>query len=152
MEEIPDDDAGTEQHRTRTYTEVFEEVFPYYLSLGMTYNQFWRDDPRIVKYYRQAEKIRKERINSELWLQGMYVYEAICDAAPIFNPFAKHGVRPRPYPTEPYPLTKTEKTKAEKVAEEKKQMDKAQRIMDAYASRVNRNVANKAQQEVKHDG
>lgn len=117
---------------------MFNEVFPYYLSIGMTYNQFWRDDPKIVKFYRKAEKLRTDRINQELWLQGMYVYEAICDASPIFNPFAKKGTRPMPYPTEPYNLNpEKDKTKEQAEVEERKMMEKARRVMDSFATKIN---------------
>lgn len=55
-----------------------------------------------------------------LWLQGMYVYEAIGDMAPILQAFAKKGTKPTPYPTEPYPLNADVK---EKQAERKKKTE-----------------------------
>ena len=87
-----------------TYTEKFYELFPYYLSIGMTLDQYWDGDSTLVKYYRKAEEIRNEKRNQELWLQGMYVYEAICDVSPILHAFAKKGTKPTPYSAKPYPL------------------------------------------------
>lgn len=71
----------------------------------MTYEQYWNEDCLLVKAYREANKINTERKNTELWLQGRYVYEALLDVAPILNAFAKKGTKARPYPNEPYPIT-----------------------------------------------
>ena len=54
--------------------------------------------------YRKAYELKQEQRNSELWLQGLYVYEAILDASPILQAFAKSGTRPRKYTEKPYDL------------------------------------------------
>nr|DAU28897.1 MAG TPA: hypothetical protein [Caudoviricetes sp.] len=72
----------------------------------MTWEQYWYGDVWMVEAYRQADKQRLERENMMLWLQGLYNYEALCDASPIFRDFAKNGTKPVPYRTEPYPLGK----------------------------------------------
>ena len=76
-----------------SYSEIFYKQFPYYLSIGMNEEQYWDKDPLLVKYYREAEEIRKERINQELWLQGRYVYDAISNLSPILHAFAKKVLR-----------------------------------------------------------
>ena len=68
-----------------------------------------------------------------MWLQGMYIYDAICDASPILRPFVKKGTRPVPYPSEPYDLglTKSPEEKREKQnSEDKKVMDEARMRME----------------------
>ena len=92
-----------------TYTEQFYEMFPYYLSIGMTPEQYWDGDPMLAKYYRQADELRNERKNQELWLQGLYVYEALCDVAPIMHAMAKKGTKAQPYPERPYSLTEKQR-------------------------------------------
>ena len=74
------------------------------MSIGMTYDEFWNRDVSLVGTYRKAAELRDRRRNQELWLQGMYIYEALCDVAPIFHAFAKKGTKPRPYPEHPYSL------------------------------------------------
>ena len=59
-----------------------------------------------MKDYRKAEQLRWERKNTELWWQGVYFYEALCDVSPVLHAFAKKGTRPTPYSKEPYPITK----------------------------------------------
>lgn len=95
--------------RGRKFHEIFEELCPQYLAIGMTYEQFWYGDCTMAKAYRAAYKLKQKQINEQAWLQGLYIYEALCDAAPIFNAFAKRGTKPHKYPTEPYPLSKEER-------------------------------------------
>ena len=114
-----------------TYTEQFYEAFPYYLSTGMTAEQFWDGDPTLVIYYRKAAELRNERMNQELWLQGMYIYEAFCDVAPIMNAMAKKGTKPHPYPEAPYPISEKQRKKDAEEKERKVAM-KGKRMFEAF--------------------
>lgn len=114
-----------------TYTEQFYEVFPFYLSIGMTPNQFWNDDPMLAKYYRQAHSLELERKNQELWLQGLYVYEALCDVAPILQAMAKKGTKPHPYPEKPYPITENQRKRNEEEKEKEVAM-RGKRLMEKF--------------------
>ena len=114
-----------------TYTERFYEQFPYYLAIGMTPEQYWDGDPALVKYFRKADEIKLERLNQGKWLQGMYIYEAICDASPILRSFSKKGTKPHPYPDKPYPLTDKQR-KQDSVAKEKAVSDKGKKFMEAF--------------------
>lgn len=97
---------GGELKSSTTFSlyEMFMKHLPYYLSIGMSYELYWSGDCSLVKSYRDAEKMKNDKKNHELWLQGMYFYEALCDTAPIINAFSKAN-KPIPYPTEPYCLT-----------------------------------------------
>lgn len=118
------------------YSRRFNEVFPYYLAIGMTYDQFWNDDPGLVRAYRKAAEIKADRKNQELWLQGMYIYDALCCASPILRSFAKKGTKPVPYPTTPYALSDSQQKK-EKASREKKTYEKGKARMLAYMQKVN---------------
>lgn len=119
------------------YTDVFNKWFPYFLSIGMTEEQFWDKDSTLVGFYREAEKLRREKKNQELWLQGMYVYDAISRLSPVLRPFSKKGTKAQPYPEEPYPIDK--KTQDDiKARKEKQEETKAKRFMEAYMVKVNR--------------
>ena len=129
-----------------TYTEQFYEVFPYYLSIGMTYEQFWDGDPMLAKYYRQADEIRNDRKNQELWLQGMYIYEALCDVAPILHSMAKKGTKANPYSERPYAITEKQRLRE---AEEKERLNalKAKRFMEALMLSNNSRFKDKPRKE-----
>lgn len=111
-----------------TYSTVFDEVFPYYLSIGMTYDQFWDQDCLLVKAYRKADQLRNQRKNEELWLQGMYIYDAFCCVAPVLHSMAKGGTKPTPYPDRPYPIT-PDQVEQERARKEK---ERIARIKDRF--------------------
>lgn len=101
------------------YGDKFKELCGYYMSLGMSYHDYWDGDNCMTKYYREAEEIKKERRNSELWLQAAYIYEALLDASPVFNPLSKKN-KPFPFRSEPIPITNSGSKKSEE--RKKKQM------------------------------
>lgn len=103
----------------------------------MTSEEYWNGDCALVKYYRRADEMRLERKNQELWLQGMYVYEAICDASPIMHAFAKRGSKPHPYTDKPYPITEKQRKRNDKV-EERVVYDKGKEFMKAFMKGHNR--------------
>ena len=90
----------------------------------------------LCKYYREAEEIRNEKKNQELWLQGMYIYEALADISPVLHAFAKKGTKPQPYTETPYAITKkqVEKQKREK---ERLVFEKGKRFMEALQQQTN---------------
>lgn len=88
-----------------SYTEIFEKHLPYYLSIGMTWEDFWQGDAEKAKFFRAADKIRRRRKNEEMWLQGRYIYEAVGALAPIIR-FSTKPQKPLPYPAEPFPVDK----------------------------------------------
>lgn len=113
------------------YTDIFEKKFPYYLSIGMTEEQYWDRDCCLVKFYREAEEIRRERVNQELWLQGMYFYDALARVSPILHAFAKKGTKAQPYVEEAYPINKKKMEDAH-LKKEKAKSQKGVRYMQAY--------------------
>ena len=84
----------------------FEELCPFFISIGMTYEQFWRDDVTMTRTYLKAYKMKKkneiELDQWNMWKQGMYIYEALCDVSPVLHAFSKKGTKPLPYPEVPY--------------------------------------------------
>ena len=97
--------------------KTFEEVCPIYMSYGMTYDEFWYDDFYKCKYYREYHKIKVKQKDEEMWIQGMYIYEALCDVSPILHAFSKKGTKPLPYTDKPYMKT----TPSLQTEEDKKQ-------------------------------
>lgn len=123
------------QVRSSTFTEIFEGIFPYYLAIGMTYDQFWVDDPALVRAYRKADSIRKRRMNEELWLNGIYTAEAL--ASTVGNMFSK-GNKYK-YPSEPKPITKDE-IEERRERERRAKMEKIKAAFTAKALAVNANM------------
>ena len=83
----------------------FEEICPFFISIGMTYEQFWYDDVSLTKYYLKAFELKEKREAEKQkwinWEQGLYEYNALCCVAPILRAFSK-ATKPLPYPSKPY--------------------------------------------------
>ena len=96
----------------------------------------------LAKYYRKADEINRRRRNEDLWLQGMYIYEALCDVAPIFHAFAKRGTKANPYPDRPYSLSAKDR-EDEKKLREQREREKAKRYMEAQMAKLNKRFESK---------
>lgn len=107
-----------------TDKKLFEVLCPYYMSIGMTYEQFWKATPEVIRAYFQAEKMRIRRSQTEHWYGGAYMQSAI---ASCFN--SEYD-----YPSNPFPVIADdirERAEAERekaIAEEKARW---QRFFDA---------------------
>lgn len=128
--DVPKDEKGEEGSNDGSssllaYTNTFNKSFPYYLSIGMSYEEYWEKDADLVIAYRRADEFKRERKNQELWLQGLYVYTAMANLSPIFHDFAKKGTKAEPYPDKPYPITPKE-AREEK---ERKERERFERLM-----------------------
>lgn len=130
----------------RTYEQIFDEIFPYYLSIGMTYEQFWEQDCGLVKAYWEAEQLREERENRHAHLQGLYIYEALCCVSPVLNAFAKKGTKPIPYRSEPYAITKHEMKKSEQSKKEQT-CENAAKSFEAFVAGFNNKFKEKKAKE-----
>lgn len=111
-------------HSSYTYAELLDLAFPYYLSIGMTPEQYWDGANEWKVAYRKAHKMKLNNDNLMLWLQGKYIYDALCMASPLFNALSKKR-EPYPYIAEPYAIDKEE---AEQKAREKKKREYEQTI------------------------
>lgn len=121
----------------KSFTELFEHEFPYYLSIGMSYELYWYGDVWLTKAYREAHKLKMKQLNANLHLQGAYFYEALLDVAPVLHAFAPKGTKPREYSTMPYDIygerkentTKTQHTKEQEAVFAKAYMNQMMRQM-----------------------
>ena len=98
--------------------ELFAKIFPYYLALGMSYDDFYNKDHELVIAYRKAEKIKREKENADMWLQGLYVYQAVSRVAPLLIPFNKHP-KAEPYLDKPIPLSEKDKDESKQAVVDK---------------------------------
>lgn len=97
----------------------FEEMCPIYMSYGMNYDEFWYKSPYRAKFYIDAYKRKIKQQDEYMWMQGMYIYEALCKVSPILHAFSKKGTKPLPYSEKPY-LYNNESLETEKEKEQQK--------------------------------
>ena len=131
--------AGPTQ--TKPYSETFEESFPFYLAIGMSFAEYWTGDPSLVRYYRKAYQIKQEEINNTAWLQGLYIYDAVSTA--LHNGLRDKKTSARDYTKKPYEFKHREKTEAEKAKEVEIEQQKAAAWMENFV-RMNQSQSHRA--------
>lgn len=142
------------QKRTEpiTFTELFRELCPVYMAMGMTYNQFWHCNTKVHKAYRESWEIKRRNEEWARHRQGAYIYDAMLRVAPVLRAFGKGKVEPGKYPDEPWPLTQEE-------ADERKRRDAREKyyrmreklMVEAQKARQEREESEK-QKEASRDG
>ena len=118
----------------KTYTEIFEESFPFYLAIGMSSAEYWEGDCSLTRYYRKAYKIKQEEINNNAWLQGLYIYDAVSTS--LHNALRGKNSKARQYAPQPYDFNNREKTEFEKAREVEVEQQKALAWMENFV-RIN---------------
>lgn len=123
----------------RSYAAKFDELFPFYLALGMTYELYWERDCTLVRSYRKAFELRQKLEDQSAWLQGMYIYDALVKTAPYLRSFKPK--RPEAYPSRPYGM----KHEAEKPRRGKAppKYDTIRKNMEIFAINFNKRFKDK---------
>lgn len=122
---------------------------PHYMSIGMSYDEFWNQDVTLVRVYLKAKELRDKQRNQELWLQGLYVYEALCDASPLLRfTMRKGSIQPNPYVAEPYPMTELE-VKAREERELRKKEERLKAEFALFAEQMRKQMPVEARPDLK---
>lgn len=124
--------------------KYIEDCFPYYLSLGMSYDEYWYGDPTLVVAYRKAEDMRTHRRNWEMWMNGRYTYDAIACMIPSLQLMKPR--EPIEYTKEPYPLTKKEYEERMEREEKRKQEEIMAKMMAFAKTRSSKKVKEEEKQ------
>lgn len=114
----------------------------------MTASEFWDSDSLLARAYRKAYQLKLDAQDQYAWIQGMYVYEAICDASPLLHAFAQKGTKAIPFAEKPYGMSIDEKKRKEKAEKHKRkesnkntsdmeQQQKAIAVMQVMALGIN---------------
>lgn len=90
--------------------DYLNELCPQAMALGMSLDEYWHGEPSNINFYVKAEEFRQRKTNNQLWLQGAYIYYALCSSSPMFNSLAKDH-KPKPYLKEPFSMSKEEEDK-----------------------------------------
>lgn len=117
----------------------FEELCPFYMSIGMSYKEFWEDDVTLTKVYLAAYRLKEKRqyelMKWQNWEQGLYTYEALCDVSPMLRAFSK-ATKPLPYPEKPYGMEEDENNKDKKSKKKKNKQDEINKQLELYKAQV----------------
>ena len=120
-------------------SDTFWDAFPMYLAIGMTYEEYWEKDPRLVISYRKAQKHKLEEINYSAWLNGVYVMRALQSGIPvILNGIVKEVISLPNFPDKPIDFSEDREKK-----QEEQQMQLQIARMQEIANQFNKSFAKK---------
>lgn len=109
--------------------EMFTELCPAYMAMGMSYDEFWHRNTKAHKAYRDAWERRRQYRNWEMWWQGGYIYEALLKVAPVMRAaFGKGKVEAEKYSEEPYPMSRKEAEERE----ERRRQEALKRMLEVF--------------------
>lgn len=94
-----------ETSKQLSFSELFIQMFPYYVEMGMSYEEYWRGPLWLVKSYREVNKLRREEEEAARHRQGAYFMQALRVA---MSGFRKDKSSVEKYPDEPWPITEKE--------------------------------------------
>lgn len=116
--------------------EILKDACPYFMAIGVSYDEYWYKSPLRLKDYLKADEIRQKRKNNDLWLQGYYDYIAFLSVSPVLHAFAKKGAKPLDFPKNPITLTEEERFEiAEKERKARLEKLKEQLLNSAYKNK-----------------
>ena len=115
-EEKPFSDIDLDSSQSQ-YGKYLDQICPYYISWGMTWDEFWYESLDRLQAYWQANQFGIERRNQELWLQGLYIRSAV--ASCMDKKFK--------YPEKPQRITAM--TEDEQAAEDRRKIDHMRAVL-----------------------
>lgn len=137
-------ESKEKQVESISLTKLFEKWCPIYMSYGMTYDEYWKESPYRTKFYREAHELKVKQNDEQMWVQGMYIYEALCEVSPILHAFSKSGTKPLPYAEKPYLYnrkTESERDKEREEKEKQQQIENERLIAQIHFTNWARNTA-----------
>ena len=106
------------------FGDVLDKLCAYYMAMGVSADEYWNGDYTMLKFYAEKHRLAVEQQNEQLWLQGVYFYEAI--AVALANAFSKHSNAK--YPDKPYRLTP--------MSEEEQELENKRKVEEFRANLV----------------
>lgn len=70
--------------------------------MGITWDQFWEMNPKIVNAHKEGFRLKKEEQNAFAYIQGIYIRDAL--SSTVGNMFKKKSAKAIEYPSQPYDL------------------------------------------------
>ncbi len=89
------------------------------MAIGMPVEDYWEKPQRYCNYYLEAHMMKNQQRNEEMWVQGMYFYDAVRVA--LQNGFGKKGAKRAKYAEKPFEIYPKLKTQEEIAVERERQ-------------------------------
>ena len=97
----------------KSLTDLLNQSFAFFLSIGMPSDEYWYGDPIAVRAYYDAFRFKQQQQNEFAWLNGLYVCNAV--SVVVGNALSGRGRKKQEYINKPIDLF-AEKRKRESAA------------------------------------
>ena len=149
------EEDGLKLTENPSYGDIFDELFPHYLLMGMTPEEYWDGESSLKKAYRKAYQLRIENeqrlADRNNWYLGQY-FLYVLHATPLLvgGLNVKPGKQLPEYPNKPFFETFEEQKKEEvRKRKEEDQQKLAMALFQASLTKFNQNVEKRLKQETK---
>ncbi len=150
---LTDGEEEPEQTSPTPYGDIFDQVLPNYMAMGMTYEQFWDGEFGTKTAYREAYRIRIEQeqriADRNNWLMGQYVMSAL-SAVPLLvaGLNVKRGTKLPEYPDKPfYDRLDADRKEEDRKKREEDQAKLAMAMFQAGIEKFNKNLQRRQEVE-----
>ena len=147
------ENGESSQTSHRTYGDIFDELFPHYLLMGMTPEEYWDGEsslkPAYLKAYRMRVENEQRMADQNNWMMGQYIISVLqCVPLLVGGLNVKENTQLPQYPDKPL-MEKAEEKKKEEVRKrnEEDQIMLAMAMMQARVEKFNRNFTQAQQAE-----
>lgn len=146
MEDRLTREKKSKQTSPTPYGDMFDELLPHYMAMGMSYDEFWDCEYGTKRAFLKAYKLRMDTelrmADRNNWYIGQYIMAAI-QAVPLIVPGVnmRKGANLPEYPNKPF-FEKYEEQKKEEVRKQKEedQSKLAMAMFQAMTAKFNKNI------------
>lgn len=139
------EDKKPAQTSPHPYGDIFDELFPHYLLMGMTPEQYWDGENMLKEAYRKAYELKTEReqklADQNNWFMGMYMIKVLQSVPLLVGGLnVKSSTKLPEYPQKPFLEEASEKKKEEDRRKQEEDRAKlAMALFQAMATKFNNN-------------
>ena len=129
-----------------SYGDIFDELFPHYLVMGMTPEQYWEGENELKPAYRKAYRIRMENeqriADRNNWYMGQYIITVLQSVPLLVGGLNVKSTTKLPsYPDKPFFEQADERKKEEsKKQHEEDQMKLAMAMFQSFVKQANKKL------------
>lgn len=139
-------DRLTENQTSTPYGDIFDNVLPDFLAMGMSYDDYWDGEvgmkTAVKKAYLLKREYERKMMDRQNWYIGQYIMAAL-NATPLLvaGLNVKRGTNLPEYPNRPFlERIEEEKRDEDRKKKEEDQTKLAMAMFQAGIERLNRNI------------
>lgn len=147
------EETQTKQTSPTPYGDMFDELFPHYLLMGMTPEQYWDGESPLKKAYRKAYQMRLENeqklADRNNWYMGQYIMCVLqCVPLLVGGLNVKASTQLPEYPNKPFfERAEEEKKEAVRKKNEEDQSKLAMAMFQAMTAKFNKNIEKRLERQ-----